>query len=198
MRFLSLALCGAVIASSPALAAEPDSLEVERVWHVDLEADPLPFLLQGFSAVLAVKPASLPRLSFKVAALALSFPQSLIEMNPANSGFSARVRFGYSLNVNYFFGHGRGGFFAGPIALMQHLRYGHGDAPRAMADVSRLTLGALAGYQWFPFDANGLYLHPWLGLSGAVNVAGEPVVDGRTYQESAFAPMFGLHLGYEL
>lgn len=199
MSSLPSLLLSLALSSTPAgeaAPAEATSSPPAR-WHVAVEADPSPYLARGWSVLLGVRPAQLPEWNLMVAAFSAEFPEALVNLTPANQGWNVRVPFAIGLAPQRRFSSAeRGGFFAGPLVILQQLDFTR-DEVAGSASALRLIAGVHGGYQWFPFDPIGLYLKPWVGVAGNVALSGEPRIGDQVYTESPVSPSFAIHLGYE-
>lgn len=200
-RFLSaallcLTLSAAALADEPAPQPEAVAQAQAHPWRVGVEADPLPWAIGGYSGIVNVTTPATSHLRFGLGGFGVrALPEAMI--NEASRGFGVSIPWALAANVLYFFGESRGGFFTGPLGMLQQQRFTLAEAPEQTADVTKIGAGLMVGYQWFPINGVGLYLMPWVGGFGSFTVRGEPTIATRTYAEAPFAANIALHLGYE-
>jgi len=178
-----------LLAAGPATADEPHRLHAE--------VDPLPFILGGYGGQIGFRAAQAPRLRFAVASFALDVPDPVAQLDSDNDGFHIRVRPSGAFYCLYFLSGTRGGWVAGGSLRYLRLEYSHDDVPDAETDVGELSVEAIAGYKWHPWDA-GFYLQPWVTVARALARSDEAVVGDHEYQQM-FVQLFAtVNLGWEL
>ena len=170
-------------------AAEPHRLHVE--------VDPLPFALGGYGGQIGYRAAALPRVRFALASFALEVPDPVVELDDDNDGFHIEVRPSGAAYVLYFLSGPRGGWVAGGSLRYLRLEYSHDQVPGARTRIGELSVEAIAGYKWHPWDA-GFYLQPWLTVARALADTGDPVVGDREYQPMFLQLFATVNLGWEL
>ena len=178
-----------LLAAGPATADEPHRLHAE--------VDPLPFILGGYGGQIGFRAAQAPRLRFAVASFALDVPDPVAQLDSDNDGFHIRVRPSGAFYCLYFLSGTRGGWVAGGSLRYLRLEYSHDDVPDAETDVGELSVEAIAGYKWHPWDA-GFYLQPWVTVARALARSDDAVVGDHEYQQM-FVQLFAtVNLGWEL
>jgi hypothetical protein len=176
-------------AALPATAGEPHRLHAE--------IDPLPFALGGYGGQVGYRAAALPRLRFALASFALEVPDAVAQLDDHNDGFHVRVRPSGALYLLYFLSGSRGGWVTGGSLRVLRLTYSHDGAPGEETRLGELSIEAIGGYKWHPWDA-GFYLQPWLTIARAVHRTDEAVVGGREYQQMFLQLFATVNLGWEL
>src|SRR5512132_2203933 len=83
-------------AATPAPAADTSAAK----WRLDVELDPLPFVLQGYSVVVGVRPAMMPQLHFGLGTFGAHMPEQMISAE--NAGFSLQVPYSIAANALYY------------------------------------------------------------------------------------------------
>jgi hypothetical protein len=183
MRLVSLVM---LLASIPA-HADPKT-------RIGFETDPVAIaLFHGGELAATARLPALPHVRLEVALAAHERYPSFI----AEAGDNAGWRYGQefvAINAMYFLSSGRGGLFFGPGANLARQHFTPPGATMAN-DVTRITLCAAVGYQWFPSTKSGLYIQPW-----ALAMINLPPISGSagSYHEVPVAPAISLHVGYEL
>jgi hypothetical protein len=175
-------------------AARPAASEPHRL-HV--EVDPLPFALGGYGGQIGYRAAALPRLRVAVASFALEVPDPVVELDDDNDGFHLRVRPSGAAYLLYFLSGPRGGWVAGGSLRYLRLEYSHDQVPGAKTRLGELSIEAIAGYKWHPWQA-GFYLQPWVTVARAVARTDDPVVGDREYQPMFLQLFATVNLGWEL
>ncbi|HEU5057439.1 MAG TPA: hypothetical protein VFU21_12970 [Kofleriaceae bacterium] len=176
-------------AALPARAEEPHRLHAE--------VDPLPFALGGYGGQVGYRAAALPRLRIALASFALEVPDAVAQLDDDNDGFHVRVRPSGALYLLYFLSGSRGGWVAGGSLRVLRLAYSHDGAPGETTRLRELSIEAIGGYKWHPWDA-GFYLQPWVTIARAVHRTGDAVVGGREYQQMFLQLFATVNLGWEL
>ena len=175
-------------------AARPAASEPHRL-HV--EVDPLPFALGGYGGQIGYRAAALPRLRVAVASFALEVPDPVVELDDDNDGVHLRVRPSGAAYLLYFLSGPRGGWVAGGSLRYLRLEYSHDQVPGAETRLGELSIEAIAGYKWHPWEA-GFYLQPWVTVARAVASTDDPVVGDREYQPMFLQLFATVNLGWEL
>jgi hypothetical protein len=184
-----LAVLLVALTAGGASADEPHRLHVE--------VDPLPFALGGYGGQIGYRAAALPRLRFAVASFALEVPDAVAQLDDDNDGFHVRLRPSGAFYCLYFLSGTRGGWVAGGSLRYLRLEYTHDDAPGAETRLGELSVEAIAGYKWHPWDA-GFYLQPWVTVARALARSDDAVVGGREYQQMFLQLFATVNLGWEL
>ena len=177
------------MAAGGASADEPHRLHVE--------VDPLPFALGGYGGQIGYRAAALPRLRVAVASFALDVPDAVAQLDDDNDRFHVRVRPSGAIYFLYFLSGARGGWVAGGSVRSLRLEYTHDDAPGAETRLVELSVEAIAGYKWHPWDA-GFYLQPWVTVARTLTRSDDAVVEGREYQQMFLQLFATVNLGWEL
>ncbi len=178
-----------LLAAGAAAADEPHRLHAE--------VDPLPFILGGYGGQIGFRAAQAPRLRFAVASFALDVPDLVAQLDSDNDGFHIRVRPSGAFYCLYYLTGTRGGWVAGGSLRYLRLEYSHDDVPDAETDIGELSVEAIAGYKWHPWDA-GFYLQPWVTVARALARSDDAVVGDHSYQQM-FVQLFAtVNLGWEL
>src|SRR6186713_24975 len=184
-----MALFLALGAAGRAAADEPHRLHAE--------VDPLPFALGGYGGQIGYRAAQLPRLRFAVASFALEVPDLVAQLDDDNDGFHLEVRPSGALYCLYFLSGTRGGWVAGGSLRYLRLAYSHDDVPGQTTRLGELSIEAIAGYKWHPWDA-GFYLQPWVTIARAIAHTDDPVVGDHTHQPMFLQLFATVNLGWEL
>lgn len=177
------------LTAGAASADEPHRLHVE--------VDPLPFILGGYGGQIGVRTRQAPRLRFAVASFALDVPDLVTQLDSDNDGFHLRVRPSGALYCLYFLSGTGGGWVAGGSLRYLRLEYTHDDVAGAEREVGELSVEAIGGYKWHPWDA-GFYLQPWLTVARALARSDDAVVGGHRYQQMVLQLFATVNLGWEL
>ena len=177
------------LVARPAGGDEPHRLHAE--------VDPLPFALGGYGGQIGFRGAGQPRLRFAVASFALDVPDAIAQLDSDNDGFHVRVRPSGALYCLYFLSGPRGGWVAGGSLRYLRLEYSHDRVADQRARIGELSIEAIGGYKWHPWDA-GFYLQPWLTIARALARSGDAVVGDREYQQPFVQFFATVNLGWEL
>lgn len=188
-RALLLAVVMVAAAAGRAPAGEPHRL------HAEL--DPLPFALGGYGGQIGLRAAQLPRLRFALASFALEVPDAVAQLDSDNDGFHLRVRPSGAAYCLYFLSGTRGGWVAGGSLRWLRLEYSHDDAPGAETRLAELSVEAIAGYKWHPWDA-GFYLQPWVTVARTLHRSEDAVVGDHEYEQMFLQLFATVNLGWEL
>jgi hypothetical protein len=184
----------ALIALVLLIAADVAAEEPHRL-HA--EVDPLPFILGGYGGQIGFRAAQAPRLRFAAASFALEVPDAVAQLDSDNDGFHLRVRPSGALYCLYFLSGTRGGWVAGGSLRYLRIEYTHDDVPGAETDAGELSVEAIAGYKWHPWDA-GFYLQPWLTVARTLARSDDAVVGDHTYQQMFLQLFSTVNLGWEI
>jgi len=122
-------------------------------------------------------------------------PKVAVENNDNNKGWKERIDPVITLAGHYYFGHGRGGLFVGPVIGASSITF---TAPMGgKVDVANVFAGFDVGYRWFPFASIGLVITPHLGAIIPLYKSEEPTVGMETYDLLPVIPVPQLLVGYE-
>jgi hypothetical protein len=182
---------------APALAAGAGRAAADQPHRLHVEVDPLPFALGGYGGQIGYRAARLPRLRFAIASFALEVPDPVAQLDDDNDGFHVEVRPSSALYFLYFLSGTGGGWVAGGSLRYLRLEYTHDDAPGQAARLGELSIEAIAGYKWHPWDA-GFYLQPWVTVARAVARSDDAVVAGHSYQQMFLQLFATVNLGWEI
>lgn len=153
--------------------------------HVDVEVEPIAFVLGGAGGHVGVK---FGRWSYTVEVFQLTVPEDL----HGNDGFEASP-FGAELHVERSFGASRSGFYAGPEIGINRFTVTHRASGRQV-ERFRYSVGVRGGYRWYP-GLGDLYLSPVAGLVYTLN--SEAIsIDGETFESGPVAPYMTVGLGW--
>lgn len=156
-----------------------------RSQSVNLEVDPIPYALDGFSVSGGV---DADRISYELEAFGIDVPQAF----HGNEGFSQYVR-GASAKAAYYFSGTGGGLFTGLDLDVSSATFTL-EATGSETSQAQVTAGISLGYKW-PLT-NHLYLKPWAGL-GYMFTADDVTIDGKTFERSALRPFPAVNLGWQ-
>ncbi len=185
--FAAAVVAIALLAARPARAERPD---------LRIDAEPVAYLLRGYSVHLRVALPWKPRLVAGIGAYGFDWPRGLVDLAPGNRGeaWDVRLFLGSNLFADYFFGaRPRDGWFAGGQIGVQHFRVRHAGDEQT---VVTLIVMARAGYEWHPWPARGFYLLPWLGGAYGPVIGGEQEVGGDRYEVPPVVPYAAVELGW--
>ncbi len=163
---------------------------------ISLEADPAPFLLNGYSFSIRYSHQKLPHWSVMASAFAADFPNGMLSDINKQNGWS-QLRFGCSkaLFVDYHFRKNGKGFFAGPSLFTYNSSITNTLSGKTSAFKS-VYPNLRIGYTWFPFKKLNLYAVPWLNMGKEFMVNTTDAAAGVAYQPDKFKYILALHIGY--
>jgi hypothetical protein len=177
----------ALAVAAPARADRPD---------LRVDAEPVAYVLRGYSIHLRVATPWQPRLIAGVGAYGFDYPRMLVELAPGNRDepWDVRLVVGTNLFADYFFGRrARDGWFAGGQLGVQRFRVRRGGDEAVV--VTGIVM-ARAGYEWHPWRARGFYLLPWLGAAYGPVLGEAAELDGDRYQVAPVVPYGAVELGW--
>ena len=167
------------VAAAGDISAQPTST------HVDVEVEPVAFVLGGAGGHVGIQ---VGRWGYTVEAFQLTVPESL----HGNDGFAASP-LGVELHVERSFGRSAEGFYAGPEIGINRFTVTHEGSGREV-ERTRYSVGVRGGYQWYP-GLGDLYVSPMGGLTYTLN--SEPIsIDGRTFETPPVTPFVTVGLGW--
>jgi len=186
---------------SPGLAIADESTtatsEAAPTLRMSAEIDPADYTIySGWGGFIGIHPAATGQWRFRIGGGAAHLPDVAVQNNDNNKNWHQYLNPVVTLAAHYYFGHGRGGFFAGPVGGWSSITFTAPDGGKV--DVANIFLGADLGYRWFPFDNYGLVVTPHLGAIVPIYKNHEPVVGMQKYDLLPVIPMPQLLIGYEL
>lgn len=193
---MNLALCSCL---ALLLALAPGSARAgegqDDAAHFYVAADPLPYLLHGFSAHAGVQ---LPGNAFSLEASLFSsqLPSSLLGVvAPGDDGFNVRLR-GATLEGYWHFARwGRNALLAG---LQLHLdRYQVDDQGGPQSSFNQVYLLPTVGFRWFPFAGAGLFVKPFVSAGPALLGTAPVNAGGHAFQQLSWFPLATVMIGYQ-
>ena len=161
-----------------------------------VEADPVPFALDGFSLHARIAHRALPGWVFGAGLYGLRFPGFYQDIFPRNrgEGWNSRIRHAHALFVDYHFAGRPQGLFVGLQVAAQRLEVTNDNVQAAAAESVNLLAMGRVGYLWRPFEA-GFYVMPWMGLGGTLSLGDRTVAD-QAYEVFPLAVFGTAHLGW--
>ncbi|HEU0035941.1 MAG TPA: hypothetical protein VFQ53_35260 [Kofleriaceae bacterium] len=164
--------------------------------RLSVEIDPADYTIyDGWGGFVGIRPAATSPWRFRLGGGAATLPDAAVQNSDANDGWHQRIDGVVTLAAHRYFGHGRGGFFAGAVTGWSTITF---TAPSGgTVDVDNVFAGIDLGYRWFPLRNAGLVITPHLGAIVPLYKSHEPTVDGMTYDLLPVIPMPQLLVGYE-
>lgn len=166
--------------------------------HVFLETDPATFALGGYAAHVRVALDAAPGWAFGVGVYGMDLPSFVPALHPDNEGedWQLRINGAYGLFADYHFAGTPEGLFVGMQAALHRDNVSRGDAA-VVTEVGTLLLMPRLGYLWHPIDDVGLYLMPWVGVGGSLELyrSNEEASDYTSLPLLVFGT---LHVGWRL
>lgn len=174
-----------------------------------VETDPLTFVAGGVGAHFGWTPKKSNHFGFGLAIVAgLEYPDAFVNLNKNNKdmGWHVKINQGMGLWTHYYFNQKNKGWFTGLQLFTQEMALTNDDFP-GETDRTNLVLIALqAGYVWYPFKKEHLYLRPWAGLGYQTtisptfepgNVDPDLEVGDKEYELTPVMPFATVHVGYK-
>ncbi len=178
MTFIRRGLLATALVWMPAAA--------QAQWEV--EADPIAYLLKGFSGHLARQVAhGAGRLQVGV------FGVEVPEAWHGHDGVSQRAR-GVTAKADYFFRGHPGGLFVGADGAYTRTRYRH-DATGSQVTTNGGSIGPRVGYRFNV--GNRLYITPWVSVSYLFNTE-DVVLAGQRLEQKRYLVFPTVHIGWRL
>jgi hypothetical protein len=163
-----------VLVAAPA-AAEPG---------VDVEIDPIAYALDGYSLHAGV---THDRLRIDLGAFAIAVPEAV----HGNDGFRASFD-GFGAKAQYFVLRPQAGPFVGAGAGVARLLVER-DGTQLAERTTGLSAGVHVGWRFeLPHD---FYATPWIGVDYTLTGADDVMLDGATFERSAWSVFPTVHLG---
>lgn len=157
----------------------------QQASHVDVEPEPVAFLLDGASVTGAYQTG---RWRYALEVFGVEAGESL----HGNHGFGASLT-GVEVKLERFFADGSGGFFAGVEAGVSRLDITHDPSGQKEQSVQYST-GVLGGYRWYSGLGN-LYLMPLAGVSVSLDPE-DVTIRGDTFETRPFTPFATVGIGW--
>jgi len=177
----------ASLLATPALADDTTADTAESTFAVDLEIDPLAYVIGGASLHGGLH---VDRVRFDLGVFSLKLPVWL----HGNKGFSAQGH-GFGFKVDYFAGPRKAGFHAGVQADITNQTVSH-DASSESHSYREFATGGRIGFRIQ--HTSGFYVNPWLGVIYRTNTPTEIDLGGETFAQSAVMPFPTIHVGWRL
>lgn len=183
-------------APAPTEPAPPPTAAAEPALRMSVEVDPADYAVyHGWGVFIGVHPAATKQWRFRIGGGAATLPKAAVETTDHNKGWSERLEPVITLVAHRYFGHGRGGWFAGGILGASSITF---TAPTGSSvDVRNVFAGIDLGYRWYPSRKLGLTITPHLGAIIPVYKSREPAVDTMTYDLLPVIPLPQILIGYE-
>lgn len=173
------------------------------------EVDPIvPLVLHGISGHFLWKPKSSKHFVFGLAIIALGkMPKNLIDANPKNKnqGWHYKINQGFGVEGEYYFKKANYNWFVGLQLLTNEINLTNDNVPEVTEHRTNIGMAVInAGYKWYPFKKQHLYLKPWAGIGytdimkGAFSseVIPNTTVGSYTYNIRKITPFATVHIGY--
>jgi hypothetical protein len=188
-RWLVVLVVVPVAAASQAADEDP-----APTTHLSVASDVLPWALDGFSGLVALEPAALPRWRTTVELWRMRLPTFVVDRagDNAGRGFRHRVRLGVALYQDRTLG--RTGWHLGGVGNATWARVDRGGIEHGGLCAADLLLRA--GYRWLPFGTPGPFLDPWLAVGLQLPLGDLPTVEGLPYALSRLQVLGTLHVGW--
>jgi hypothetical protein len=194
-RWLALVLLPALAHASPEDAPPPASTPAPAL-RMSVEIDPADYTVyHGWGGFLGIRPAATSPWRFRLGGGAATLPDVAVQNTDHNKGWHQRIDGVVTLAAHRYFGHSRGGLFAGPVAGWSSITFTAPDG--GDVEVGNIFVGADLGYRWFPLRNHGLVITPHLGAIVPVYKSHEPTVGAMTYDLLPVIPMPQLLVGWE-
>jgi hypothetical protein len=166
--------------------------------RVSLEIDPVPYLRHGYSVHVGVVPLEHVRVTLGV------YGQRTTRSDPTD--FEVRTRYAIVETVGAYLRSDARGFGGGLVAIQSNRELGYPPDSTITSRAELYYVGLFVTYAWFPIDAVGFYVRPWVGaafcVSGCISV--EEISSGTPgssleakYDDPALVPILALHVGWE-
>lgn len=191
---LAVVLLAVTPRSSLAQAAEANDEETSAV-TVLVETDPATFVQSGYALHVRIAPAAWNGWVLGAGVYGQDFPALVAGLHPDNDDqWRVSLDRGYGLFADYHFEGKPEGFFIGA-----QLAWHRFDIRRVGSDAQAKTDAVLAmarlGFLWTPFEDLGLYVMPWIGAGGSLEVHRKQAGAGDYHALPVLA--FGaLHIGW--
>lgn len=180
-----------------AVAAVLLAASAARAQSLYVAADPLPYALKGFSAHLGVV---LPgdRFSLEAAAFSSELGDTLLTLvQPADSGFRASLRGLTAEGYWHFARSSRNAFLAGLQVHFDRFDVKH-EAESVSTRVDQIYVFPTLAFLWFPFDALGLFLKPFISAGLPLLSRDDVHVGNHTFEQLRVFPLATVIVGYRL
>lgn len=174
---LMAGLAGPVLADTPAVARTAPGPKL------DVEVDPIAYVLSGYSVHLGV---TWNRFRLDLGVFALELPEKL----HGTKGVDVWGQ-GFGAKLDYYVAQEDTGLFAG-VQLSRATEEVTDRATMETHSASHITIGARVGYR-YEF-AKGLYVLPWLGVDVSTSSRTQRVA-GKSYEPGRVLFFPTLHLG---
>jgi len=175
-----------ILSSILTLTIMQSAFSQERSPHIDIEVEPVAYILNGAGITVSYQPADI-RYSLEV--FGLEVPESL----HGNEGFDADV-LGVEFHAEYFFTEASpAGFFAGPEVGISNLTVTHRESGIS-EDHLQFSAGLRAGYRWYT-GLGDLYLSPQGGVVFTLNPK-DFEIQNEVYESGFLTPFVTVGIGW--
>jgi hypothetical protein len=173
-----------------------------------LEVDPVPFALGGGAAHLTWTPKQSDHFTIGLNLIVnVTYPDFVVNMNSQNrdQGWSVKINQGIGHWVHYYIKARNRGWFVGLQMATMEMELTNDSYPGAKNRTNLIMFAVQAGYHWYPWSDNGIFLRPWAGLGYQTVIKGtfEPGkvttdmrIGDKTFELDEFLPFVAIHIGY--
>ena len=154
--------------------------------HFSAEFDPAPFFQKGYSVAAGYEFAHW-RVSANI--FSAELPSFAVQHD-----WNVKIQTGSALRLQYYFNEERKGVFTGVQAGVLTMNYKKEGKTEATT-VTQFALTPTAGYRWFPFSNNGIYLMPAAGVGFTLSTSGDVYSGTEKYDQFKPAFIAALHIG---
>ncbi len=164
---------------------------------LEIATDSLVWLLEGYSGIVSYQPASLPSFRFHAEIFGITYPESFIDLNPANAqeGWARVVQKAGMLAMDHH-----------PFESMPSLYWGLGFnvqdshiSREGFSDTTQFTTFELllfTGIRWQPIDSLGLFIAPYLALGIPFEATEPGFIGGDAFQEPPVQWVGSVRIGW--
>jgi hypothetical protein len=193
LMIATLATAG-VTQSEESAGSDREAPESTSRWQVEGSTSPQFFFpMRGYHLALGVRPPGLPRWRFSAISFGLQMPELFLKEN-AGLGWTVRHWSPITAGASFFVtGGARGGLFVSLYVAPHRNTYARGGESVTLTE---LAVMPQLGFQWSPFDSNGLFVQAWIGPAISLFRSGAAVADGLAFRHARMSVVPALELGY--
>lgn len=152
---------------------------------INLEIDPIPYALNGFSVAAGV---NMDHMGYEIEVFGIEVPEAF----HGNEGFTRYV-WGVSAKADYYFRGADDGLFTGIDVDVTSARYTLNETG---GDINKTHVSAGLTFGYKVKLTDDLYVTPWAGLGYMFN-ADDLSIDGEMFQQNALRPFPALSIGWQ-
>ena len=154
---------------------------------ITVEIDPAPFFSGGYSFAAGYE---FDHVRFSVNLFSSELPDFAVQKN-----WNAKIDIGSAIRFQYYFNKERTGFYPGIQFGVLRMRYHH-DSGSEYSYSNQVAITPTVGYRWFPFNSNGFYVMPAIGIGFTLSTSKEIAFGNEVYDQNKPAFIAALHLGW--